>query len=542
MKKSKIFLWVLIVVLLTGCDGVETKVETETDSGLHAVGTEHTYEIEITEAPVAETSGSADANREVDVTEESDDAAPSNEAATAGGEVSSNEAVSAGGAALSGEENTLAEADAYERVSIAVFENLGMDSSLLTGYLYQSGMGNSLDLNYNRMDASDATLGCEFNQWDATLGFYSYVASAEFETEPEQRSYVVQSVISEEYLQEKANGAETMEIPETEWEISFVETDDGVCVRVSGAGDLAGDYFPLEQMVQEPDMFQRYMCRADFYGYTPDELRLIRNEVYAAHGAIFQSEDLRTYFESKPWYQGTVPTAEFPEEWLSNVERANIALLKEMEEADELVIDGGEGSDKRTEFEALPDAPYLPLLDQYRKTGVGVDMRYAKDMGLYYVVPGKIAQPVIITEEQRMALKNGEELEIVVDELSGESMMLRTNPYIAPSSNSYWYYEKGTEPDENSMVANASLDVERGVYTLWCLSDDTIMKAVYEGDIYILKGAVTGAHVSLEWASMDQREIVIPVSEEDLWYAQVGGNCLRHDGRGYFSAIYYLGD
>lgn len=40
--------------------------------------------------------------------------------------------------------------------------------------------------------------------------------------------------------------------------------------------------------------------------YTPFELRIIRNTIYAEKGYIFQSEDLKNYFEEKSWYQGSV--------------------------------------------------------------------------------------------------------------------------------------------------------------------------------------------------------------------------------------------
>lgn len=40
--------------------------------------------------------------------------------------------------------------------------------------------------------------------------------------------------------------------------------------------------------------------------YTPFELRIIRNTIYAEKGYIFQSGDLKNYFEEKSWYQGSI--------------------------------------------------------------------------------------------------------------------------------------------------------------------------------------------------------------------------------------------
>lgn len=292
----------------------------------------------------------------------------------------------------------------------------------------------------------------------------------------------------------------------------------------------------VDDLILGSDFSDRYMSRADFLGFRVEELRLIRNGIYAKKGAIFQSEDLNRYFGSKPWYHGEVPVSEFPEAWISGVERANLELLKEMEAAAE------EHEATRKAVADLPEAPYLQYLDQYRETGMEADMNLAEDMGIYYTVPGVIKHPVTFTEEQRQAMENGEDVAIVVDEVSGETKILRKYPGSAPNLNVYLWYEKGTEPDADTEVISAWFDMESGIHTLWHFSDDTIMKNVYEGDIYILKGAVTGAHLSLELASADQREITIPASNTEPWKTDVSGNYLFHDGKGYFTAVYYLGD
>lgn len=292
----------------------------------------------------------------------------------------------------------------------------------------------------------------------------------------------------------------------------------------------------VDEMILGPGFAERYMSRADFLGFRVEELRLIRNGIYAKKGAIFQSEDLNIYFGSKTWYRGEVPVNEFPEESISDVERANLDLLKEMEAA------ADEYEEARNVVANLPEAPYLQYLDQYRETGMEADMSLAEDMGIYYVVPGVIKHPITFTEEQRLAMENGEEIAIVVDEVSGEERMLRKHPESAPGANVFLWYEKGLEPDADTEVINAWFDMESGVHTLWHFSDDTIMKIVYEGNLYILKGAGTGAHLNLELASADQREILIPDSNTEPWKADVYGNYLFHNGKGYFTAVYYLGD
>ena len=427
-----------------------------------------------------------------------------------------------------------------DTISVRVLDDLAADGSLLTEQFYRSGMGSSLNFYVSGMDTDTNVLSCSFNGWnDEFQGYHTYIASVDIETEKGKVSYIIQPEISEEYLSDSEIAENASKISDENWQIAFVSTGDEIFVRLSGTGDLDGDYFTLDQMLSEPAILERNLSRADLYRYSAEELRLLRNEIYAVRGAKFQAEDLNEYFGKKIWYHGTIPTSEFPESLLSETERANLDLIKEMESMEGLLIDG---VDYRAEYEALPDAPYLSLLDQFTETGIHVDMRQAKDMGFYYAVPGTIRVPVTLTQEQISALENGEEVELGESEYDGKTMMLSKIPESAPGALHYYYYEKGTEPDEFSIDANASPDVESGLYTVWYMSDDTIMKTVYEGDIYILKGAVRGDHVSLAWASKDQRELHIPENDEDYWNMEIWSNRLYHDGRGYITAVYCLGD
>jgi hypothetical protein len=51
------------------------------------------------------------------------------------------------------------------------------------------------------------------------------------------------------------------------------------------------------------DLSSRRLDRLDLSGLSKAELRLLRNEVYARHGQIFSSEDLRTHFSQESWYR-----------------------------------------------------------------------------------------------------------------------------------------------------------------------------------------------------------------------------------------------
>jgi len=55
----------------------------------------------------------------------------------------------------------------------------------------------------------------------------------------------------------------------------------------------------------EPFNKTSFMKRAEaafFSGSPLKELRLLRNEIYAKHGRIFDSKDLRDYFDKCGWY------------------------------------------------------------------------------------------------------------------------------------------------------------------------------------------------------------------------------------------------
>ena len=60
-----------------------------------------------------------------------------------------------------------------------------------------------------------------------------------------------------------------------------------------------------------------------------NDLRLLRNEVYARHGRPFQTPWLAQYFRSAPWY---APRQGFSDAELSATERANIALITKRED------------------------------------------------------------------------------------------------------------------------------------------------------------------------------------------------------------------
>lgn len=60
-----------------------------------------------------------------------------------------------------------------------------------------------------------------------------------------------------------------------------------------------------------------------------EDLRVLRNEIYAKHGRVFKDKELQKYFAAQSWYQ---PNPDFKDENLSETESNNLAVIKEVEE------------------------------------------------------------------------------------------------------------------------------------------------------------------------------------------------------------------
>ncbi|MFK2826632.1 YARHG domain-containing protein [Bacillus sp. B190/17] len=71
-----------------------------------------------------------------------------------------------------------------------------------------------------------------------------------------------------------------------------------------------------------------YLTYDDLAGFSQNELRLARNEIFARHGYVFKSKDLRNYFNSQAWYS---PNPSFRESSLSAVEKSNVDFIKSFE-------------------------------------------------------------------------------------------------------------------------------------------------------------------------------------------------------------------
>ena len=76
-----------------------------------------------------------------------------------------------------------------------------------------------------------------------------------------------------------------------------------------------------------PGSDSRYLSRSDLEGFTAEDCRLARNEIYARHGRMFQDEALQNYFNSFDWYHPSISPDDFDESMLNDYEAANRDLI-----------------------------------------------------------------------------------------------------------------------------------------------------------------------------------------------------------------------
>lgn len=128
---------------------------------------------------------------------------------------------------------------------------------------------------------------------------------------------------------------------DTEIELQGFATieDDKVMVKVlqvndSNGKDMIAEYEKKQSLSEDyilPASDTVKLTKSDIEDLTLQELNYAKNEIYARHGRKFDSKELREYFESKSWYNGTIDPADFKDNMLSQIERDNVKLIKDLE-------------------------------------------------------------------------------------------------------------------------------------------------------------------------------------------------------------------
>ncbi len=313
--------------------------------------------------------------------------------------------------------------------------------------------------------------------------------------------------------------------------------EDGT-VMLEGDAREAGRYYPCKGNLMMPEQYQRPLNDTDLFGLEKEDLRLLRNEIYAVYGRKFSSRDLQDYFEGKSWYRGVTEPEDFEEPVLGGMMKRNVAFLKDAEAN----WDEEKAGADRQAYRALKPAPYADLLPEQGEVQVTLPSNPAEadDRGIYIAAKGSISVQISLSAEEYGRLEAGDSIEITVDELTGETAILKKsrNPQ-------YGTYCLGDESLGN--YVEASYNRLSGNWYLWGDSADTRFKRVYEGDVYVLKGATEEFYQYFDlppgqrtgpgnYRVMDFRETG---AGEQMPYS---GNILSADANGYIKALYYWGD
>lgn len=78
-----------------------------------------------------------------------------------------------------------------------------------------------------------------------------------------------------------------------------------------------------------PEASAKLLTYSDIAGKTPFELKIMRNEIFARHGYIFKTPQMKSYFNNQAWYR---PLYKDVTDRLTPVEKRNVEYIKEFEQ------------------------------------------------------------------------------------------------------------------------------------------------------------------------------------------------------------------
>ena len=77
-----------------------------------------------------------------------------------------------------------------------------------------------------------------------------------------------------------------------------------------------------------PQASERLLSVSDLQGLSKSDLKIMRNEIFARHGYIFQTQAMKSYFQQQSWY---MPKYSNVTSMLTSVEMKNVELIKRYE-------------------------------------------------------------------------------------------------------------------------------------------------------------------------------------------------------------------
>ncbi len=117
--------------------------------------------------------------------------------------------------------------------------------------------------------------------------------------------------------------------PEQEKETVKDKTDLNDVSDVTGDSEPNTEHDAKNYPGKYPEGSKIYLDESDlvvYYG--KDELKIMRNEIFARHGYIFQTDDMKSYFSKQSWYK---PERTNVDNLMSKIEKKNVATIKSAE-------------------------------------------------------------------------------------------------------------------------------------------------------------------------------------------------------------------
>lgn len=222
----------------------------------------------------------------------------------------------------------------YARVDI---DQDGIEELILQYGDYEADINNEVFTISVGMIQKIGSFGGNYSFYEAPdgNGLYAVYAHAGFQTinrlTKQNAKLVVEEIESGDMeMSEPYTNDYPVEITElAEYEKSFDEYEDS-----EDYYEDSEDYYEEESDYDEyiiPDSSSRKLTKSDIEYLSSKELRLARNEIYARHGYIFNSQDLNDYFMEKDWYEPLVDSSGFDESDLNKYEKYNTRFIKQFE-------------------------------------------------------------------------------------------------------------------------------------------------------------------------------------------------------------------
>lgn len=151
---------------------------------------------------------------------------------------------------------------------------------------------------------------------------------ADVSTEPERESQQKEEPRQDAEATTTAETDQQQERSPQETQETATDPDDPEGSRADDLPDATAGYYVL------PDSSTRLYTVDELSGMSNWQLYLARNEIYARHGRQFSNADLQGYFADRPWYDPSVPAAEFDahsSEILNDFEKRNAETILSIE-------------------------------------------------------------------------------------------------------------------------------------------------------------------------------------------------------------------